>query len=271
MKDNKKKWLQKRWMWILTAIIFIAIPFIINEAYKTPSGYKTIWGANELLLFYGSFLAFVGTVFLGTVTWIQSMKIHKENRELQEKTYINENSVRLSSSYGESVFCKLDVPDPERLGVYNPIAGPYITLFREDERVNTQHFEYFDLVIRVHKYNPPVKVLIRKINVFSTAGTLNFVLGDNTQPIECNTIDDNESDLKVRFALIHCDQDFHNYFGLILASLISEGEMEIYSNFSEIKTVYYFKTKGNLLNEEGSIPKSIKLSEMNSEILNNNQ
>jgi len=69
-----KKWYLKWWVWFLVIVAALIIPFVINESYKAGEGYKTSWGASDVLAFYGSFLSFVGTVLLGVVALYQSYK-----------------------------------------------------------------------------------------------------------------------------------------------------------------------------------------------------
>ena len=54
--------MRKSWTkWILIAVIALAlivgVPIIINECYKTNSGYMTIWGAADALSYYGAIIA----------------------------------------------------------------------------------------------------------------------------------------------------------------------------------------------------------------------
>ena len=56
----KKSWTK----WILAAVIalllIVGVPIIINECYKTNSGYMTIWGAADALAYYGAIIASIG-------------------------------------------------------------------------------------------------------------------------------------------------------------------------------------------------------------------
>lgn len=57
--------MRKSWTkWILTAVIALVliagVPIIINERYKTNSGYMTIWGAADALAYYGAIIASIG-------------------------------------------------------------------------------------------------------------------------------------------------------------------------------------------------------------------
>ena len=53
----KKSWTK----WILAAVIalllIVGVPIIINECYKTNSGYMTMWGAADVLSYYGAIIA----------------------------------------------------------------------------------------------------------------------------------------------------------------------------------------------------------------------
>lgn len=69
---------------IIGILILLFIPIIINELYKIGRGYVTMWGAADVLSFYGSFLSFLGTVILGIVAICQNHKAHKLNEQLQK-------------------------------------------------------------------------------------------------------------------------------------------------------------------------------------------
>lgn len=49
-----------RWL-VFVIIASLMVPVIINESYKYGKGYLTVWSGGELLNFYGSYLAFIGT------------------------------------------------------------------------------------------------------------------------------------------------------------------------------------------------------------------
>lgn len=70
-------------------VVVLTIPILINELYKiglkTDSGYVTLWEAKDVLVFYGSFLSFVGTVALGMLVLWQNQKFKKENDKVQER------------------------------------------------------------------------------------------------------------------------------------------------------------------------------------------
>lgn len=53
----KTKW----YLWMVSAgivlLLTIGVPFLINELYKNNSGYMTIWGAADVLSYYGLIVA----------------------------------------------------------------------------------------------------------------------------------------------------------------------------------------------------------------------
>ncbi|MEG1726256.1 MAG: hypothetical protein RR313_12770 [Anaerovoracaceae bacterium] len=93
-----KPWYKKWWIIgliviILIAIILIAIPSMIDDAYMrglTLTEPNTTFSSSDLLGFYGSFLAFIGTVALGVLAIYQNIKANNlSNRlvELDEKRF----------------------------------------------------------------------------------------------------------------------------------------------------------------------------------------
>ena len=51
----KKSWIKWFEIGLLAVIIFVVgVPIIINECYKANSGYITMWGAADVLSYYGT-------------------------------------------------------------------------------------------------------------------------------------------------------------------------------------------------------------------------
>ena len=75
----------------------LGIAIAINEAYKTDSGYITLWQPADALAFYGAYLSFVGTVVLGIVAIYQNKKaqdLNEQLQKLQQAQYISMISVK---------------------------------------------------------------------------------------------------------------------------------------------------------------------------------
>lgn len=88
------KLFSKWWFWIIIAIFMMfGVPVIINELYKLNKGYITIWGASDVLSFYGAVLSFIGTVALGTLALWQNHLINKQNLDNMQPAL----SMRLTS------------------------------------------------------------------------------------------------------------------------------------------------------------------------------
>ena len=71
--------MRKSWTkWILIAVIALAlivgVPTIINECYKTNSGYMTMWGAADALAYYGTILGALVAVATVVVTILFTYK-----------------------------------------------------------------------------------------------------------------------------------------------------------------------------------------------------
>ena len=79
--------MRKSWTkWILTAVIalvlIVGVPIIINECYKTNSGYMTMWGAADALAYYGTILGALVAVATVVVTILFTYK------QIQRDSYL---------------------------------------------------------------------------------------------------------------------------------------------------------------------------------------
>ncbi len=72
------------WCITITVVLFliVGVPVAINEAYKTNCGYITLWGAPEVLSYYGTILGAAIAVVMLTVTIIFTRK------QIQRDSYI---------------------------------------------------------------------------------------------------------------------------------------------------------------------------------------
>lgn len=82
MKKNIKNVL----LAIVICFLIVGVPFIINELYKIDKGYITLWGASEVLSYYGTILGATATI-LAVIFTIQFTKRQSryEYYILQEK------------------------------------------------------------------------------------------------------------------------------------------------------------------------------------------
>lgn len=78
-----KRQLAKPQTYIILFIASLLIPFIINQLYKYGQNcghsYITMWDADDVLSFYGSYLSFFGSAVLGTVAVFQTVKANKQS------------------------------------------------------------------------------------------------------------------------------------------------------------------------------------------------
>lgn len=76
---------------LVTAIaiaLSIAIPIMINEAYKKNEGYITVWQGEDVLSYTGSIFSFVGTIVLGVIAWQQNTRLLK----IEENSFLASNA-----------------------------------------------------------------------------------------------------------------------------------------------------------------------------------
>ncbi len=94
----------------------VGVVFLINESYKSNSGYVTMWNASDILSFYGSFLSFIATLILGLIAVYQNKKLHDMNNQLEkleEIQYISMVTIKkiycCSRSYEDQKFTNFDI------------------------------------------------------------------------------------------------------------------------------------------------------------------
>lgn len=72
---------------LVFGILFLLIPIAINKMYINNEGYITVWGGEDVLLFYGTVLSFLGTIFLGGLALWQNERLNNINKNLTEHQY----------------------------------------------------------------------------------------------------------------------------------------------------------------------------------------
>ena len=83
-----KELLKKPWFFIILFLASLIIPFVINWAYKcglnSENAFVTMWGADDVLSFYGSYLSAIGTIVLGIVAIYQNNKASEQTERANE-------------------------------------------------------------------------------------------------------------------------------------------------------------------------------------------
>lgn len=67
---------------VVALFFVIGVPFIINELYKTGNGYITLWGAADVLAYYGTILGAVATILAVVLT------IRFTKRQIQRENFL---------------------------------------------------------------------------------------------------------------------------------------------------------------------------------------
>lgn len=71
---------------IILSFVIIVIPICINEAYKCNAGYTTLWGASELLAYYGTILGAISSIAIAVMTIRFTRKQIKSGNFLDQET-----------------------------------------------------------------------------------------------------------------------------------------------------------------------------------------
>lgn len=148
-----EKLLSKWWFCLIIFVVTLAVPFIINELYKAGGGYTTKWDAADTLSFYGSYLAFIGTVILGIVAIYQSKKEHQLNeklQKLQQAQYISMVSISKLEINKRSV----DAPN-----YLNMNMGDFDIIDLTAEQSETTHCYHLDVEFENSSSYPIVQVV----------------------------------------------------------------------------------------------------------------
>lgn len=88
---------------ILT-FIMIGVPVIINELYKTNIGYLTLWGADDILSFYGTILGAMGGILGVFLTVRYSIKQYQEDARQRIMPFISFEKLEDSNLYKDFSF-----------------------------------------------------------------------------------------------------------------------------------------------------------------------
>ena len=87
----KKSWIKWFEIGLLAVIIFVVgVPIIINECYKANSGYITMWGAADVLSYYGTVLGALVAAITIVVT------INFTRKQIQRENYLKNQTEKWS-------------------------------------------------------------------------------------------------------------------------------------------------------------------------------
>lgn len=104
----KKPWIKWCALVIAALALIVGVPIIINECYKTNSGYMTIWGAADALSYYGTILGTLVTITTIVVT------ISFTRKQIQRESYLKNETEKWAKI--EDIFsAALDKVSPIRL------------------------------------------------------------------------------------------------------------------------------------------------------------
>lgn len=137
---------------ITAFICFVAIPLAINALFKIPAPcplFEAEWEAGEAMGYVSGSLTFIGTMFLGWVSW-------KQNRDLQKKqddTFIAENSCIVLLG---NVNFKIGQKNAVTLSTHSETIACSDTLFEDAQgcrsfecEITLQHIKNIPVVVRV--------------------------------------------------------------------------------------------------------------------------
>lgn len=84
--------MSKKLIWIFGIIIIILIcfifPGIINFIYSFEDGIKVQWNAADYLIYFGTILSFLGTLFLGLIAIMQNQRLREDNKKNVKLSYM---------------------------------------------------------------------------------------------------------------------------------------------------------------------------------------
>lgn len=158
----KKTWIKWVIIGLLAVIIFVVVvPIIINESYKANSGYMTIWGAADVLTYYGTILG--ALVAIATIV----ITISFTKKQIQRESYLKNETEKWSKIDG-LFSVALDAINPIRplletidTGLTNPTAA--ITIFQKYQMSCQTATDQLIAFLNCEDY-PQVKVLLDHVN-----------------------------------------------------------------------------------------------------------
>lgn len=164
------------YLMITIILCFLIIPFIINFLFEITIPIKIFqakWGANDILIYTAGVLSFIGTMFLGWVSWKQNQVLQKK----QDDNFIAENScmVLINSIEFKSMSQKavnLDI-HPETIVVTNSakITESFFDYASFECIIEFKHIKGYPVIVRVIDAFLQVNMCILKFNEYDNCFT----------------------------------------------------------------------------------------------------
>lgn len=146
---------------IIVIFLMAGVPIIINEAYKTNSGYLTLWNAADVLSYYGTIIGAIATIIALVIT------ISFTRKQIHRDSYLKRESEKWSRT--ESVFSEIITSiNPMRPLIEtmdNGISNPNIAIgtFQKYQLSCRIATDQLNAVLNTADF-PKVKILIEEIN-----------------------------------------------------------------------------------------------------------
>ncbi|MCK5130247.1 MAG: hypothetical protein KAQ68_10360, partial [Clostridiales bacterium] len=115
-------WIKNHKLKVLLVILLftiIIVPIIINLSFVKNGIILVKWEAKDVLIYYGSVLAFLGTSFLGALTLYLSNKNSSANKKLMEMQYISQNEILIETPQENEASVYLEEQDVSHRGGYS--------------------------------------------------------------------------------------------------------------------------------------------------------
>ncbi len=146
--------MKKIWKWLLlvlgVAVILIGVPVLINECYKVGDGYMTIWNAQDVLSYYGTFVGAVIAVATIAIT------ISFNRMQIRRDGYMKTETDRWAK-IEEEVAKALDRINPQRLMLVNAKSLKYSVMERPNYAVS-----------EIQQYQMDCRVALDQVNFYLT-------------------------------------------------------------------------------------------------------
>ena len=150
----KKSWIKWFEIGLLAVIIFVVgVPIIINECYKANSGYITMWGAADVLSYYGTVLGALVAAITIVVT------INFTRKQIQRENYLKNQTEKWSKI--EKAFMEA----ASRIDPYQSII----------ETMDHASADPESSIIRLQKYQVESTCAFDQILIFTSRGRLSQV------------------------------------------------------------------------------------------------